>query len=146
LKTVLRAASGDFSNLCGDEIREEIIGGDYVRKGTLVFDGASFAECRTEDVNSENVRFSYTIFYYPSSDEDCNRKMNFLYEQLEHVLLTYKSKGRIVTEDGSYFLWESSQNLSGPEPSVKLSKRYYPGRLESQLSLEVGIMRKQMGQ
>jgi hypothetical protein len=54
-------------------------------------------------VNSESVRFSYTIFYYPSSDEDCNRKMNFLYEQLEHVLLTYKSKGRIVTEDGSYF-------------------------------------------
>jgi hypothetical protein len=81
----------------------------------------------------------------PASDEDCNRKMNYLYEQLERILLTYKSSGRVVTEDGSYFVWGSSQNLSEPEPTVKLSKRYFPGHLESQLSLVVGILRKKWG-
>jgi hypothetical protein len=64
LKAVLRAASEDFSDLCEDRVLENTTKG-FVRKGTFVFGGASFAECQKEGVDSENVWFSYTVFYGP---------------------------------------------------------------------------------
>jgi hypothetical protein len=147
LKKVLRAVPSHFRDFRGTESKDET----HVFKGSFLFAGASFADCRIQNYEDERgfisvtyYYYSYTIYYDPSSKEDSRQKMNDLHQRLSRIFSAYKESGEILTETGSYVEWDSpTGHLTRTyEPYIKLRTNAVPGGLEYQVSLAVTMLGK----